>query len=185
MRDRLEAILMLQSVLIESLGVVKDPQFLIGGGLSEGLTSAYVEAASGMVCESAEVLEQVVKMNKPWNTRITGNINERSDKIKEEVIDTLFYATELMILMGVDSEELFRLFSKKNAIVHARILAAKYPTEQERVSAYEELKDDTFVGLIYNSFFKCAVESHDDESGSFLADPVKFIKEKFDDTATS
>lgn len=100
---------------MELLGVSNDAQF------SPIFSRAAFEAAIGMVSESAEVLDVMNTNSKPWKQK---SEEETLRRLKDEIVDVMFYSFELAILVFGDgaSEELFDQFQTKQEVVRQRII---------------------------------------------------------------
>lgn len=99
----------LKASFMEALG--------IGGGASHPLDLH--RAASGLVIEAAEVLEETAKMAKPWKPA-KGNPLD----ITEEIVDVTFYAVEILMRLGVTEEDFMNAYTRKYSINMARIFKA-------------------------------------------------------------
>ena len=59
---------------------------------------------------------------KNWKShRVTENPEVDRQKFLEEIIDAFNYFFALLVLAGVDAEELFQAYLKKDAIIHDRL----------------------------------------------------------------
>jgi NTP pyrophosphatase (non-canonical NTP hydrolase) len=116
--DRLAIMFERQSELMDRLGVSNSAQF------SPLFSRASFEAAIGMVSESAEVLDVMNTNSKPWKQLPT---DKTLDRLKDEIVDVLFYSFELAILVfGNDASEiLFDQFMAKQEVVRLRVQGVK------------------------------------------------------------
>lgn len=59
---------------------------------------------------------------KNWKShRVTEDRNVNRDAFLEEIVDAFNYFFAVLILSGVDSDELFNAYLKKNAVIHDRL----------------------------------------------------------------
>jgi dimeric dUTPase (all-alpha-NTP-PPase superfamily) len=65
------------------------------------------------LCEALECLR-----NKPWKT---SHVITDEEHMKEEMADAFHFFIELCISIGMDAEELFTYYAKKNEVNHWRI----------------------------------------------------------------
>lgn len=94
------------------------------GAQPSRFSDATMEAATGLVCESAEVLEAISKSHRSWKP--DPDFEAKREHALEEAVDVFFYLLEIFISLGVtDGKELMRLFLKKREIVLKRIQDAK------------------------------------------------------------
>lgn len=171
MNTSLDNIFTLQAGLMRALGVDLD-----GDAQRPGISEMSVEAATGLVCEAAEVLEAISKMHRAWKPN--DNVDAQVEHAKEEAVDALFYLTEMFISLGITSgKQLMELVHHKRAIVLARVVKAhlKMPSGDERDidfaygpagQAMAELK-----------LYVPTITAH---IGDFLADPVGYTQKNFD-----
>lgn len=129
MSAELTGIVNAQIKLMKMLGLHLGPQFS-SKKLVPALSMQYLEAASGIVCEAAEVLELTTKMTRPWKATVLAEQKDRYEAIVEEVIDVLLYSVELLVHLGLDSEDIAKAYNRKVGIVMARIINARYSPEQ-------------------------------------------------------
>lgn len=165
MNTSLDNLFKLQAGLMLALGVEVDRTQRPGiGDISK-------EAATGLVLESAEVLEAITKMHRAWKP--DGDDTTKLELATEEAIDVLFYLIEMFISLGVENgEALMELVHRKRAIVLGRIVAAAYEKKGEAVLtpqfeyALAELK--RYVPRI------------EEDPISFREDPYEFVHFYFD-----
>lgn len=59
---------------------------------------------------------------KNWKShRVTEDRNVNRDAFLEEIVDAFNYFFAVLILSGVDADELFNAYLKKNAVIHDRL----------------------------------------------------------------
>ena len=59
---------------------------------------------------------------KNWKShRVTEDRNVNRDAFLEEIVDAFNYFFAVLILAGVDADELFNAYLKKNAVIHDRL----------------------------------------------------------------
>lgn len=120
-----------QRKLMAVLGVTGGPN---GEGKGGALPRKEMfEAAVGMSCEAAEVLNVMNKANRPWVTE-----TDFVPQTKGETIDVVFYALEIFSLFGLSEDDVFEMYSKKYIFNLARVAASH--TLAERESAMRAVK---------------------------------------------
>lgn len=99
-------LLVLQAELMVALGI--DPQ---SGEISAGGKPSQTElgAAIGITVESAEILEAMDKAGRKWKEK-GGSL---CDDVQEELADVLFFVLELMVLLGLNGEQMAQLYLQK------------------------------------------------------------------------
>lgn len=109
---KLERLFYLQRELMKRLDIPQDE----GDPLVQ---NSYVLAACmGLSSEAGEVLQEVNVFSRPWARKPQEEVFAR---LSREAIDILFYFIELMILMGLDTEDVVALYEEKFAINMKRI----------------------------------------------------------------
>jgi NTP pyrophosphatase (non-canonical NTP hydrolase) len=119
-KDRLELIFALREQFMHALNEHKPgayPAWPVD--MSEkGSQQAIRDAALRGVEEVFEAMQHC----RNWKPH--RNVEDRSfdrDKFVEEMVDAFNYFFSLLIMAGVDSQELFRAFDKKDRIIHERL----------------------------------------------------------------
>jgi len=68
-----------------------------------------------------EIFEALGELKNWKNHRLSENTSFNRELFLEEMVDSFNYFTAALILLGVDSEEFFEAFLKKDAIIHKRL----------------------------------------------------------------
>lgn len=68
-----------------------------------------------------EIFEALGELKNWKNHRLSENTSFNRELFLEEMVDSFNYFTAALILLGVDSEEFFEAFLKKDVIIHKRL----------------------------------------------------------------
>lgn len=68
-----------------------------------------------------EIFEALGELKNWKNHRLSEDASFNRELFLEEMVDSFNYFTAALILLGVDSEEFFKAFLKKDAIIHKRL----------------------------------------------------------------
>lgn len=68
-----------------------------------------------------EIFEALGELKNWKNHRLSEDTSFNRELFLEEMVDSFNYFTAVLILLGVDSEEFFEAFLKKDAIIHKRL----------------------------------------------------------------
>jgi len=68
-----------------------------------------------------EIFEALGELKNWKNHRLSEDTSFNRELFLEEMVDSFNYFTAALILLGVDSEEFFKAFLKKDAIIHKRL----------------------------------------------------------------
>lgn len=68
-----------------------------------------------------EIFEALGELKNWKNHRLSEDTSFNRELFLEEMVDSFNYFTAALILLGVDSEEFFEAFLKKDAIIHKRL----------------------------------------------------------------
>ena len=112
-QDKLETIVELQRAIMKRFGL--DGELSPEKKLQE--THRFLTA---IICEVVEILHEKGGIEKGWKNWETSGQDPDPAYIKKELIDILHFTIELLILWGADAEEIFRVYSAKNAENHKR-----------------------------------------------------------------
>lgn len=115
MVDSLELMLRHQSELMELLEV--------GAEMPPLQNPHSLGAVLGIIDEGTEVMQELVKIVKPWNEELSEE--KKLDNAKEELIDVLFFLLEAFILFGMDSTEILEFYKAKAEINIERAITKK------------------------------------------------------------
>lgn len=94
------------------------------------------DAVVCMMIESGEVVSELSNMNKPWKN---GDPKIANSRVREELIDVLFYLLEIWILIGMSPEEVDASYSAKWKKNMERIINSDRASEEQKAVARELL----------------------------------------------
>jgi dimeric dUTPase (all-alpha-NTP-PPase superfamily) len=69
-----------------------------------------------------EIFESLAEFRNWKNHRQTENVSFNREKFLEEYVDAFNYFLAALVMMGIDSKELFDAYVKKDAVIHKRII---------------------------------------------------------------
>jgi dimeric dUTPase (all-alpha-NTP-PPase superfamily) len=114
--DRLTAMFALQSKLQERLGTwdkIKDNPSMRQQFLNQ-MTIAMVEEVVEITRETAYKNPDFVPFG--WKkTQV-----ENTEKLKEEIVDLMHFVMNVSLVAGMDAEEMFQIYMRKNKVNHVR-----------------------------------------------------------------
>ena len=87
---------------------------------------AFWVTSQALINEMGEALENFADLTKPWKR----NPNADMDYVKKELIDVWFFLMQNMILVGMTSEDLERMYKEKNTENFRRIMEKMRQTEE-------------------------------------------------------
>lgn len=89
--------------------VQKQTELMKAFGIDFASLETLKSAAMGLVCEAAEVLDNLNDATRPWTTI---NLAE----VQKEAVDVLFYLMEIFILMGWSASDVMVAYEKKHRL---------------------------------------------------------------------
>ena len=189
----IESLLKLQRRFMDVLGVKRNedihPESLLQ-------SPELLNAVTGLVAESVEVLGAMNDRSRPWVESL--DATAARNNVVEETIDTLFYLLEVINLLGLSGEDVVHQYARKFTINMARIIS-KQPVDVRREliqAAYDkniEFDDPHEPGTKQEEAALCIVSMIDKVLGypsmrsyiePLVIDPIAFVRRLFDDQRT-
>lgn len=185
MDDNLAAMFASQATLMKVLGVESSGDPNPGTPEFESLQ----EAAIGITCEAAEILDALTTSTKPWKHT---SHDEAMRHAQHELVDALFYAVEFAILSGLDADALTELFARKQVIVCSRILKFGVPHDMLVHCLDKRLHGFSHAGMVVDgvdlepaldvvlvAFPEVALD--ETIAGAFAHDPMDYVAKRLGD----
>lgn len=172
----------MQAELMKALGVSN------GAHADSSFTAEQLQAAIGMSCEAAEILDEFNTQTRKWKHKA---FDMAMKNAKEEAIDVLLYLLEFFILVGMDAAAIEKAFNRKVLINMARLVKASMTRAQmneyllEYRHGHLQAASRVTTDLNLASVFSRLVDTHPSilrNPEGFLDDPVKFVTEAQDNS---